>query len=109
MVDCSKPEGESVNNFTNEVAVKFSYNGIDDITEIMERGDYLSTIDIKDAYMAICIHPRDWERQGLRWNFDSDSDTGDTYMKDNRLCLGLSSSHYVFSKISDICCLLRNP
>ena len=101
IVDCSKPEGSSVNNFTNEVSVKFSYNSVDDVAEAMTQGDFLATTDIKDAYRAICIHPRDRGRQGLHWDFPPEKGDGCTYMEDNRLCMGLSSSPYVFSKVSD--------
>ena len=98
IVDCSRPRGSSVNDSTDTVSVKFSYRSVDDVVEIMEQGDYMSTIDIKDAYRAVAIHPRDRERQGLHWIFGGRECT---YMKDNRLCMGLSSSPYVFSKLSD--------
>ena len=48
---------------------------------------------------AVCIHLSDPDRQGLHWNPDIDSDC--TYMCDNRLCIWLASSPYVFRKISD--------
>ena len=102
IVDCSKPMDTSVNNYVDEVAVRFSYNSVDSVAEVMEAGDYLSTIDIKDAYRAVSIHPRDRDRQGLHWNFEPGVDSDCTYMKDNRLCMGLASSPYVFSKISDL-------
>ena len=106
IVDCSRPRGSSVNDFTDAVSVKFSYNSVDDVVEFMEQGDYMSTIDIKDAYRAVSIHPRDRERQGLHWVFQG---RDCTYMRDNRLCMGLSSSPYVFSKISDfiVRCAMR--
>lgn len=102
IVDCSKPDGRSVNSFTDRVAIKFSYNSVDDVAAVMEQGDFLATVDIKDAYRAVSIHPRDRDRQGLHWDFDPEKGSGCTYMKDNRLCMGLSSSPYVFSKISDL-------
>ena len=95
IVDCSRPVGESVNGCTDAVAVKFSYNSVDNVAEQMERGDFMATIDIKDAYRAVSIHPRDRERQGLQWEFSKGKRT---FMKDNRLCMGLSSSPYIFSK-----------
>ena len=66
IVDCSHPEGELVNNYTDGVAVKFSCNSIDDVTVIMQRGDSFTTIDIWDAYQAMSIHPRDRVRLGLQ-------------------------------------------
>lgn len=97
IVDCSRPEGESVNNYTDEVTVKFSYSSVDDVAELMQRGDYLATVDIRDAYRAVSIHPRDRDRQGIFWDFGDDP----VFLRDNRLCMGLSSSPYVFSKLSD--------
>ena len=37
IVDCSRPDGASVNNFTDQVCIKFSYNSVDSVTEVMER------------------------------------------------------------------------
>ena len=109
IVDCSKPSETSVNNHVDEVAVRFNYNSVDDVAAAMEKGDYLSTVDIKDAYRAVSIHPRDRDRQGLHWDFDPRKGSDCTYMKDNRLCMGLASSPYVFSKISDfiVRCAIR--
>ena len=106
IVDCSRPAGESVNLFTDAVAVKFSYKSVDHVAQAMEKGDYMATLDIKDAYRAVSIHPRDRERQGLHWAFNQGCCT---YMEDNRLCMGLSSSPYVFSKLSDfvVRCAIR--
>ena len=97
IVDCSKPAGYSVNDHTDEVLVHFSYNSIDDVVENMSVNDYISTVDVADAYRAVSIHPTDRRKQGLRWNFGQ----GDKYLCDNRLCMGLSSSPYIFSKVSD--------
>ena len=55
----------------------------------------MSVIGIADAYRAVPIHPDDRIRQGLSWQF-TDS-VGFSYMIDNRLCMGLSSSPYIFS------------
>ena len=66
----------------------------------------MCTIDIKDAYRMASIHPDDRNCQGLHWDF---AEGVSTYLKDNRLCMGLSSSPYVFSKILDfvVCCANR--
>ena len=107
VVDCSKPDDVAVNNFTSEVSRKFSYLGVDDVVEMLEVGDWLAAIDIKDAYRAVAIHPEDRDRQGISWLFKGEA--GETFFVDNRLCMGLSSSPYVFSKLSDfvVRCALR--
>ena len=105
IIDCSKPAGFSVNNCMDEICVKFSYNSVEDVSTNMQVGDYISTVDISDAYRSVNIHPSDRYRQGLIWNFGD----GDVFLEDNRLCMGLSSSPYIFSKISDfiVCCSVR--
>lgn len=99
VVDCSRPEGASVNSATDSIVSHFKYRGVDDVIESLASTDYLASIDIKDAYRAVHIDPRDRCRQGLKWAFKGDDVA--TYMVDNRLCMGLSSSPYIFSRVSD--------
>lgn len=105
IVDCSKPRDICVNQYTDQCTAKFGYNSVECITVFLPQGGFLSTIDISNAYRAVNIHPKCRERQGLAWDFGS----GLVYLRDNRLCMGLSSSPYVFSKISDfiVRCLAR--
>ena len=76
--------------------VKFSYKSVNNVADCMERGDFMSTIDIKDAYRAKKQKPENRDRQGLHWNFEPKAGSSCTYMKDNHLCMGLASSSYVF-------------
>ena len=99
VIDCSKPKGRSVNSATSTVAKKFKYQSVDNVIEEVEQGDFMASIDIKDAYRAVHIHPGDRSRQGLKWVFGDEQST--TYMVDNRLCMGLSSSPYIFTRISN--------
>lgn len=99
VIDCSKPDSGSVNNYTAGVAPKFKYLGIDDVVDLLERNDYLASIDIKDAYRAVQIHPDHRTLQGLRWLFNGN--TSETYLMDGRLCMGLSSSPYIFTRLSN--------
>ena len=105
IVDCSRPDTTSVNNYTDSCKTTFSYNSVQDVTELLIQGDYLATVDISNAYRAVNIHPLSRERQGLTWDFGK----GIVHLRDNRLCMGLSSSPYVFAKISDfiVRCLVR--
>ena len=97
IIDCSRPLGKSVNNFVSEIAAKFSYKSLDHLINSMCKADYISITDIQDAYRAVSIHPSDRIRQGIPWDFGH----GIEYLLDNRLCMGLSSSPYIFTKISD--------
>ena len=60
----------------------------------MEKGDFIAVIDIQDAHRAVSINPIDSQRQGMSWRF-KDIDTI-TYLKDNRLCMGLASIVRIF-------------
>ena len=97
IIDCSKPYNLSVNNFTDQVCTKFSYKTIDDVMNNIQQGDYLAVVDVSDAYRSVNIHPSDRPLQGICWDFGE----GPVYLEDNRLSMGLSSSPYIFSKISD--------
>ena len=97
IVDCSRPALTAVNNFTSQVAAKFKYNSVHDVTDWMSGKEFLSTLDISDAYRAVHTHPSSRLRQGLTWDFGE----GMVCIQDNRLCMGLSSAPYCFSKISD--------
>jgi hypothetical protein len=98
IIDCSEPK-DSVNEHTEGVCNTFSYRSVDDVTEVLRQYDYVSIGDIKDAYRAISIHGDSANRMGLSWEFTPGEVT---YLRDNRLCMGLSSSPYVFSKVSDL-------
>ena len=89
IVDCSKPNDLSVNNFTEEIAETVSYNSVDSVINIMEKDDFLTTLDISEAYIERSpIHRKDRTRQGICWQFSNYS-SNITYMVDNRLCMGL--------------------
>ena len=105
IVDCSSPTGFCINEHTMTCRTKFSYNSVETVAQLLQVGDYMATIDISNAYRAINIHPACRERQGLSWDFGK----GVVYMQDNRLCMGLSSSPFVFSKVSDfiVRCMIR--
>ena len=65
---------------------------MDRVTELMQHNDALATVDISNAYRAVNTHPDSKELQGLSWDFGK----GTIFWRDNRLCMGLSSSPYVF-------------
>ena len=97
IVDCSAPGSDCINNYTDQVGVKFSYNSVDTVTEMLVQNDKMCTVDISDAYRAVNTDVDSRQFQGLSWDMDGDR----IYMTDNRLSMGLSSSPFVFSKISN--------
>ena len=78
-IDCSKPKGQSVNSETSMVVHKIKYLSVDNVIDDLEPGNF----------MASRSH------QGLKWNFGEGDNL--TYMVDNRLYMGLSSSPYIFT------------
>ena len=101
VVDCSKPHNSSVNNCTNSISAKFSYKGVDTVQICWKGGTtcVLYTLDIKDTYRAVSIHPDDRVRQGLWGQVKANGEY--RYFYDNRRCMGLASSPYIFSRISN--------
>ena len=49
-VDCSKPLNKSVNQYVDTITSTFSYNSVDTVVNNMQVADWLSIVDIKDAY-----------------------------------------------------------
>ena len=105
IVDCSTPAGVCVNDHTDTCRCNFSYNSVESVTDVLQPGDFICTVDISNAYRAVNTHPVSRNRQGLKWIFSGETQ----FLRDNRLCMGLSSSPYIFSKISDfiVRCLVR--
>ena len=63
----------------------------------MQVAEWLSIVDIKDLDSTVSIHSNDIKTQGLIWNFSGK----DVYLADHRLCMGISSSPYIFQRISN--------
>ena len=69
--------------------MKFNYDSCDTVVSLMEKNDFMSIIDISDAYRVMPIHPHDRVWQGLCWKFKNNNEV--TYIQDNCLWMGLSS------------------
>ena len=67
--------------------------------------DYISVTDIMDTYCAVQIHPVDRPKEGLAWDLGA----GIKFYLDNRLSMGLASSPYIFTRVSNFiaCCTVR--
>lgn len=96
ITDCSRPTGRSINNYSSSLVESFHYMSIDDVTDILCKGDYMSVVDIKSAYRAVAIRPDHRKHLGFKWELD-----GKVYnFCDNRLCFGLRTGPCHFDKIS---------
>ena len=69
VINCSKPAGHFVNNYVDEVSKTCSQLGVNDLVKMLIKGDFITTIDIKDAYRAISIHPEDHSQQVMQWDW----------------------------------------
>lgn len=84
ITDCRRPLHISVNNYMNKTHQQFTFATVDDVTNLMTPGCYMSSVDISAAYRSVMINPRDWEAQGIAWTIDGE----ENYYKDTRLCFG---------------------
>lgn len=97
ITDCSRPEGISINDHVNPSDLKFTYKNIDNVTDMLNHGDYMSVIDIKNAYRCVSVNPEQIRYQGLSWEIEGEQ----RYLIDNRLCFGLRCGPYFFNLISE--------
>lgn len=105
ITDCRRPIGCSINNFMSETHQYFCYNSVDLVASFMDKGVFMSTIDISSAYRSIHIHPLHWRYHGLSWVVEGEP----TFLYDTRLSFGLKCAPFVFTQISNfvIRCLYR--
>ena len=66
------------------------FKSISDLVYYLKLHDYMAVIDIQNAYRAVPIHSLD---RGIKWEIDGET----KYYIDNRLCMGLSSSPFIFT------------
>ena len=97
ITDCSRPHGESVNNFMKETFSSFRYKSMDDVVALVGQGTYMAVTDIASAYRTVPIRPSDRTYQGLKWVVDGQ----ETYVQDNFLSFGTRVAPFIFSRISD--------
>lgn len=70
---------------------KFRYEGLQHLAQMLEPGDWHTTIDLKDGFFHAQVHPRHRHLLGFRWR-------GRTYTY-NVFPFGLQSSPWVFSRL----------
>ena len=68
----------------------------------LEKGDYMSVIDLKSAYRSVNVAKEHTKFQGFSWNMGE----GDEFYENNRLSFGLRCAPYIFSKLSDFLAIL---
>lgn len=94
--DCSRPQGQAVNDFISTNSFKFQT--LDDAIKLLGPNYYMGKIDLKHAYRSVPIHRSNYEATGLKWRFTSDEH--DTFFYDKRLPFGAKSSPEIFHRLT---------
>ena len=97
ITDCSRPDGDSVNNFCGSLFKEFSYKSVDDVVKLLTWGNHMSVIDIKSAYRAVPIKEDHRKYMGFQWEVEGVRKT----FLDNRLSFGLRLGPQYFQYISN--------
>ena len=97
IIDCSLPELKSINNFMSSTAKEFNFRTVDNVIDLITPNCWMASLDIKDAYRTVVVHPDQWKFQGLEWEMNGIS----KFFTDCRLCFGGASSPYIFSQLSN--------
>lgn len=77
-----------VNSFID--APKFSMEDIRKLRPLLQKGDWMTSLDLKDGFHHVPVHPQHQRHLGMRWK-------DKTYIW-THLPFGLSASPYIFSK-----------
>ena len=75
----------------------FSYNSIDNVSELMTPGCYMAVTDLKSAYRSVLVRPCDRSMQGVIWEIDGSG----KYIQDNFMSFGTRVAPFIFNSISD--------
>jgi len=70
---------------------RFAMEDIRKVRPLLQAGDWMTSIDLKDGFHHIPVHPRDQKHLGMHWK-------GKTYIW-THLPFGLSASPYLFCKV----------
>jgi len=95
ITDCSMPKLDAINTYITPP--KFSFESMDDALAQSSPNCFFAVVDIQSAFRWVPLYPPHRNFLGVRWAFDGEAEK--MYV-DNFLCFGLSSSPYIFFKIS---------
>ena len=95
--DCSRPQGNSVNDYA-VISSNIKYQTVQDAVNLISKGYYLAKLDLQSAYRYVSTNSAHWPYAGLQWTFEGHSKP--TYMVDTRLPFGARLSVEAFHRIS---------
>ena len=70
---------------------KFKFEGLSDLADLAEKGDYAVSFDLTSGYYHVGLHPRTRTYTGFCWKGE--------YYQYNCLPFGMKSAPWVFSKV----------
>ena len=97
VMDLSRPEGKSINEFIPKEPFSVRYSKFDDAVRMVRlkgQGCFMSKLDIKHAFRLMPVHPSQWHL--LCYTF------GDSWYVDLVLPFGLRSSPAIFCQFADL-------
>ena len=95
--DCSRPLGLGLNSYAHPDS--FTFNTVDGACKSIQRGYYMSKIDLKSAYRSVPIHPDHYPAAGLQWKFHGSHKP--VYLYDTCLMFGASQAVSIFHRLSN--------
>lgn len=100
----SAPRGGSVNDAIPDHLKSVNYCYVQDVVQYIIgskiKGQYMSKVDIKEAFRIIPVHPSDWKWLGMRLH--------DMYYFDTALPMGCSTSCSIFQSVTrGLCWMAR--
>ena len=97
ITDCSRPHNDSVNNYYGSLFREFNFKSVDNVVAVLDKGDFMTVIDIKAAYRAVPLQSDHRKYMGLRWILDGIEKT----FVDNKMCFGLRLGPCYFAELSE--------
>ena len=97
ITDCSMPEKISINNYMKDTFVPFSYKSVNNVVEVLEKGNWMAVVDLKSAFRSVNVYAPHTRYQGFSW----DMGQGSEWYQSNRLCFGLRCAPSIFDALSN--------
>lgn len=94
--DASRPHGCSINDHAR--GESYTCSTIQTAADMLGKGDFMGKIDLSSAYRSVPLHPADYPRAGLAWQFKGNST--ESYMYDTRLMFGARLSACIFNMLT---------
>ena len=92
--DCSRPQGQAVNDYISTRSFKFQT--LDDATHALRPNYFMANIDLRHAYLSVPIHPANYQATGCKWRFTGDD--FDTFFCDTGLPFGAKCAPEIFHR-----------